>query len=146
MEKALSGAALSLETLCAGLRALRGLDASHSGTDAAAGSFRGQGGKSEGLNVQLVQGMLLSALAPLLQDQVGFIVWCLTCEGFKYPALHSARRSGMNTDDSTQPPVNAVFACLILSQCSTKTSNSVYVPHCRPGGRSNKRHAAEVGC
>lgn len=73
MEKALSGAALSVENLCAALRAIRGLDDSHTGTDAAEGSCRGQDGRIEGLNVQLVQGMLLSALAPFLQDQVGFV-------------------------------------------------------------------------
>ncbi len=53
VEGALEGARLSPKSLCAALCALRGQDAS-------AGA----------LNLQLVQGMLLSALAPLLQDQV----------------------------------------------------------------------------
>ncbi len=62
VEKALSGDALTPDTLCGALRALDRVKFGAAPTAASA-----EGGD---LNVQLAQGMLLSALAPLLHNQV----------------------------------------------------------------------------
>ena len=68
VEEALSGGALTPDNLCGALRALHSAEVGPATSTCAAPTAASA--KGGGLNVQLAQGMLLSALAPLLQSQV----------------------------------------------------------------------------